>query len=82
MESHQYGMPVAKITLRFSNTSVFFVPIVAPLFSCSPADAPFQLDQLEHSPLLSPASCCMEEHGRDSRSLFLLSLSAADLGMI
>lgn len=31
-ESHQYGMPVAKITLHFLNASVCFVPILAPLF--------------------------------------------------
>lgn len=71
-------MPVAKITLHPLNGGVCSVPMAAPLFlqHCGcPAPVTTQ-------PAFIPASCCMEEHAGDSPGLFLLRLSAADLGMI
>lgn len=71
-------MPVAKITLHFLNAGVCFVPILAPLF-LQHCGCPVPVTT---QPAFIPASCCMEEHAGDSRCLFLLRLSAADLGMI
>lgn len=71
-------MSAAERILHFLGTSVRLVPMVAPLF-------PAALPEPRWSPNTGgfhPPPCCTEQGAADSPRLFLLRLSAADLGMI